>query len=316
MGNAITLDSTQDYQSILKNIGRLGVLRVDSHFQKNGITFVTLHERTAKEWLAEKLNPAKAAASREAAEAALISLVKAQALRPEQLVQNIRDRAKHDADITGRALYRDYAPVKASRNPSPLQGGTVAARGKGNSVQILGAPAISVQCDHAILRDTTAISYVAVRQELSKIYHSLLDWSSDATRLRLYGNRVNAQSFVSQSIQVELAAKKWTYIADVAPPRAGVGTASLVTDDVENMIRAALKGAEGSVVIEPIPDEISEKNGQEIRTYSDEGLRAQLQAAREATTSAKLNKKNLVVSFACENEEVLKRLKSAWSTSA
>jgi hypothetical protein len=34
MGKAITLDSRQDYQSILKNIRQLGVLRVDSCYQK------------------------------------------------------------------------------------------------------------------------------------------------------------------------------------------------------------------------------------------------------------------------------------------
>ena len=315
MGKAITLDSRQNYQSILNNIRRLGVLRVDSYFQKNGITFVTLHERTAKEWLAEKLNPAKAAASRKAAAAALISLVEAKALRPEQLVQNIRDRTKHDADITGRALCRDYARVVASRNPQPLKGGTVAARGKGNSVQILAAPAIKVRCDHAILRDSKAISDISERIGLKQLHHSLGDWQLEARKSMRDGKGIDTQSCVSQSIEVGLAAKSWTCIADVVLPRTGPGSISLLEGDVEAMIRAALDGAKGSVVIEPIPDQLIEKNGQEIRTYSDKGLRAQLRAAREATKSAKLNGSNLVVSFACENEEVLKRLKSTWSTS-
>jgi uncharacterized protein YbjQ (UPF0145 family) len=310
MGKAITLDSRQDYQSILKNIRQLGVLRVDSCYQKNGITFVTLHERTAKEWLAEKLNSAKATASRKAAEEALISLVEAKALRPEQLVQNIRDRTKHDADITGRALCRDYARVAGSQNPQPLKGGTIAARGKGNSVQILAAPAIKVRCDHAILRDTTAISDISGRIGLNKSYHSLGDWQLEARKPMRNGNGIDTQSCVSQSIEVGLAANSWTCIADVVLPRTGPGSISLLEGDVEAMIRAALDGAKGSVVIEPIPDQLIEKNGQEIRTYSDKGLRAQLRAAREATKSAKSNGNNLVVSFASENQEVLTRLKS------
>ena len=310
MGKAITLDSRQDYQSILKNIRQLGVLRVDSCYKKNGITFVTLHERTAKEWLAEKLNSAKATASRKAAEEALISLVEAKALRPEQLVQNIRDRTKHDADITGRALCRDYARVAGSQNPQPLKGGTIAARGKGNSVQILAAPAIKVRCDHAILRDSTALSDISVRTDLLEAYDSLRRWQEPVTNSIRGGKSVNPAVCVSQRIEVGLAAKSWTCIADPVLPPTGSGEIKLAKSNLEQMIRAALDGAKGSVVIEPIPDKLVEKNGKSVRTYSEEGLRAQLLAAREAVKSAKNAKVSLVVSFACEDKEVLNKLKN------
>jgi hypothetical protein len=240
----------------------------------------------------------------------LISLVEAKALRPEQLVQNIRDRTKHDADITGRALCRDYARIAGSQNPQPLKGGTVAARGTGNSVQIIAASAIKVRCDHAILRDSTALSDISGRIGLNKSYHSLGDWQLEARKPMRNGNGIDTQSCVSQSIEVGLAANSWTCIADVVLPRTGPGSISLPEGDVEAMIRAALDGAKGSVVIEPIPDQFIEKNGKSVRTYSEEGLRAQLLAAREAVKSAKNAKVSLVVSFACEDKEVLNKLKN------
>jgi hypothetical protein len=271
---------------------------------------VTLHERTAKQWLAEKLNSAKATASRKAAEEALISLVEAKALRPEQLVQNIRDRTKHDADITGRALCRDYARIAGSQNPQPLKGGTVAARGTGNSVQIIAASAIKVRCDNAILRDSTALSDISVRTDLLKAYESLRDWQEPVTNSIRGGQGVNPAACVSQRIEVGLAAKSWTCIADPVLPPTGSGEIKLAESNLEQMIRAALDGAKGSVVIEPIPDKLVEKNGKSVRTYSEEGLRAQLLAAREAVKSAKNAKVSLVVSFACEDKEVLNKLKN------
>lgn len=310
MGKPINLNSQLSYQAIIKNIGQRGVLRVDSTYERNGIKHVILHERTAKEWLMEKLNPAKARASREKVEAALISLVEATARRPEQLVQNIRDRTQHGVDITGRAIKRDHQRVEAHQNPLPLKGGTVAARGTGNSVQIIAASAIKVRCDHAILRDSTALSDISVRTDLLEAYESLRRWQEPVTNSIRGGKSVNPAACVSQRIEVGLAAKSWTCIADPVLPPTGSGEIKLAESNLEQMIRAALDGAKGSVVIEPIPDKLVEKNGKSVRTYSEEGLRAQLLAAGEAVKSAKNAKVSLVVSFACEDKEVLNKLKN------
>lgn len=308
-----TLDTSMGYRTMLKDIARLGVLRVDNTYQRNGIIYVTLHERTAKEWLTKKFVPGKAAAARKATEAALISLIEAKASHSEQLVQNIRDRTQYGVDITGRAMARDYQPVVGHQNPRPLEGGTVAARGKGNSVQILGAPAITIRCDHAILRDTTALPYAVAHARLQDSYRSLRDWQSEAWKSMRGGEGIDASAYVSQSTAISHAAKNWTCIADMVlrPTRSGEDT--LKKDAVENIIRHALQGKEGAVVLEPIPDKIIEKNGKTERTYTDEGLRAQLRAALQATLDAKTANRNLVISFACENEDVLNRLKSRWS---
>jgi hypothetical protein len=308
-----TLDTSMHYQAILKEIGRLGVLRVDNTSQgKNGKS-VTLHERTAKEWFKEKFNPKTAAAARKATEEALISLIEATTFHSEQLVQNIRDRTQHGVDITGRAMARDYQPVERSQNPRPLEGGTVAARGKGNGVQILAAPAIKVRCDHAILRDATALPYAANHAQLLDSYRALSAWQSRAWESMKNGKRIDASEWVSQSTDVQHAAKSWTCIADMVLPPTGGGKAKLAESDVEKIIGFALQGKEGAVVLEPLPDQIVEKNGKTERTYTDEGLSAQLRAARQATIDAKAAQRNLVVSFACENEEVLNRLKSRWN---
>lgn len=308
-----TLDTSMRYRAILREIGRLGVLRVDNTSQGKNAKSVTLHERTAKEWLTEKFVPGKAAAARQAAETALISLIEATASRPEQLVQNMRDRTQHGVDITGRALARDSQRVDAGQNPLPLKGGTMVARSKGNSVQILAAPAIKIRCDHAILRDGTALPYALGHEQLRGSYSTLSTWQSEAWKSMKKGNGINASDWVSQSNDVQHAAKSWTCIADMVLPPTGVGKAKLAESDVEKIIGFALQGKEGAVVLEPLPDQIVEKNGKTERTYTDEGLSAQLRAARQATIDARAAQRNLVVSFACENEEVLNRLKSRWN---
>ena len=308
-----TLDASMDYQAILKEVGRLGVLRVDNTSQgKNGKS-VTLHERTAKEWFKEKFDPKTAAAARKATEEALISLIEATTFHSEQLVQNIRDRTQHGVDITGRAMARDYQPVVGHQNPRPLEGGTVAARGKGNSVRILAAPAIKIRCDHAILRDTTALPYALAHTQLQDSYRSLSDWQSEAWKSMKNRKGIDASACVSQSTDVGLAAKSWTCVADRVLPPTGGGNAKLTESDLEKIIGVALQGKKGAVVLEPLPDQLVERHGKKVRTYTDEGLSAQLRAARQATKAAKTAGHNLVVSFACENKDVLNRLKSRWS---
>lgn len=114
-------------------------------------------------------------------------------------------------------------------------------------------------------------------------------------------------------VNIGLSAKSWTCIADIIPSSTPGETARLAERTMEKMIQFALKDAKGAVVIEPIPDQLIEQNGQEIRTYSDEGHRAQLRATPGATRRAKSSGHHLVVSFASENQDVLARLESIGS---
>lgn len=303
MSKTIHLDSRMNYQTVIREIGRLGVLRVDEQRTIKGVTYVKLHERTWGEWLNESLfaKPKDLAKSREDVANALASIIKMRTNPPEQLIQNIRDRIAHDVDITGRALKRDHQPLEAGKNPRPLQGGTVAARGTGYGVRVIGAPPASIQCDHAILRDHTALNALGSHYK-NQLYlmNSLTTKSSTGTT-----------AVGAENLQVKGApAKFWSCIPDLAIRPAGPGHAQLGTEDLQSALARALLNKRGAVVVDLLPDSCTEKGGSKQWHYSDEGIKAQWKVAEQAIKAAKITKEPLVISFACDDISQLERMKT------
>ncbi|MEO0317166.1 MAG: hypothetical protein RL404_843 [Pseudomonadota bacterium] len=301
MTRNITLDSSMNYRNVLRDVGRMGVLRVDHQYTKNGITHVVLHERTWGEWLKETFLTRKEdlANTRQAVAAALEPIIRKQgSAPPEQLVQNIRDRVAHGINITGRALARDYAPVNAGKNPKPLQGGTVAARGTGHGIRVLGAPPASIRCDHAILRDSTAAAALRGSKYIDLV--NQLNRPDTADERDEVGEMVSVPS---------AAADSWNSIKDVRIPTAGATKAQRTTSQLQAALATALKGKHGAVVVELLPDTYTETKGIGHWSCSDEGMIAQWQVARDAIQAAKITKDNLVISFASADVDELKRMK-------
>ncbi len=303
MSKIIHLDSGTNYQTMMRDIGRLGVLRLDQHYEKNGITYVKLHERTLGEWLKERLfaKPKDLAKSRQDVANALASIIKSRTSPHEQLIQNIRDRVAHNVDITGRALKRDHQPLTAGKNPLPLQGGMVAARGAGFGVRVLGAPPASIKCDHVILRDSSALNALrAHHKDQIHLMNSLTAKSS-----------TNESAMPNSSVHVKGApAGTWSCIPDVAIPPTGKGHAQLSTEDLQASLAQALKGKQGAVVVELLPDSCTEKAGVKEWHYSDAGIKAQWQVAQRAVEAAKTRTEPLVISFVCDDVSQLERMKA------
>lgn len=301
MTRNITLDSRTNYQNALRELGRMGVLRVDHQYTKNGITHVMLHERTWGEWLQETFLTKKAdlANTRQAVAAALEPIIRAQgAAPPEQLVQNIRDRVAHGVDITGHALARDFAPVSAGKNAKPLQGGTVAARGTGHGVRVLGAPPASIRCHHAILRNGTASAALQANKQIHRVHELNQPAKPDAP------------DWVGKTVSVpSAAAGTWNSIEDVRIPTGGATEARRTTAQLQAALATALEGKRGAVVVELLPDTCTETNGVKQWSCSDEGMIAQWQVAGKAVQAAKIAKGNLVVSFASADIDELKHMK-------
>ncbi len=302
MNKTIQLDSRMNYQAMMLDIGRLGVLRIDEQYEKNGVTYVKLHERTFGEWLKESLftKPKDLAKSRQDVADALASIISKTADPPEQLIQNICDRVAHKVDITGRALKRDHQPMEAGNNPRSLQGGTVAARGTGYGVRILGAPPASIKCDHAILREKTALKELRARhKDQIHLMHSLTPMPIP------YGTTT-----VGSSVQVKGAvAGTWSCIPDVAIPPTGSGHVQVSAENLQAALGKALLDKSGAVVVELLPDTCTEKAGAKQWDYSDDGIKAQWQVAESAIKAAKTTQKPLVISFACDDISQLERMK-------
>lgn len=96
-------------------------------------------------------------------------------------------------------------------------------------------------------------------------------------------------------------------------PNFGAGKATIPETDFIQLLTKAVKGQQGAVVIEIIPDHLEELHGAKTFTYTDEGLKAQIGAAQTLVAEAKDVNKALVITFACKDKEVMARMQTLMS---
>ena len=313
MTDKVTVRSDATYWSILRKIGELGELRVDSIKKtKNGISEITFRERTFGEWLKEKFSSDKSASrkAREEVFQALVPLM-SDSRSSDQLFQNIRDRLNHDIGVSGRALRRDYMPVDAGRRAKPLKGGTTTAISKGHSVQILEGDPAKIKCSHAVLQTSTAIAEASQHTKLQKVREKLQLFAETDPGLS-NSSRTQPVSIgvISTPIKVDVAATSWSCIRDLQLPELQTNQATISQETLMDLVIQTVGDQSGAVVIEVIPDHLEEKSQKKIFSYTDDGLRAQIKAAAKQVDEAKKNKKDLVITFACKDVSVLNRMKN------
>ena len=311
MKDKVKVSSDSNYWTILRQIGKLGELRVENVYKKNGISVVTFRERTFGEWLHDEFSFDKSA-SREARKKvfdALMPLIK-DSCSSDQLLQNIRDRLDHDVGISGRALRRDYMPVDAGRRVLPLQGGTTAAISKGNSVQILEGDPAKIKCSHAVLQLSTASTEASRHPKLQTVHKSLGRFAAANPNPPHQSRDQPVQIGITTTpFKVNVAATSWSCITDLQLPELGTNQAKISEEILENLVVKAVGDQSGAVVIEIIPDHLEEHHGEKSRSYTNEGLQAQIRAATHLVAKAKKDKKNLVITFACKDARVLNQMK-------
>jgi hypothetical protein len=308
MVKSVTFSHKDSYTSVLKDLSRMGTLRVASiQMNSKGQPITTLRERTWKEWLTEKLpgHQSQTQQSRKQVLDALSPLIQKHAPYASQLIANINDRTQHGVDLTGRALKRDYAPIERGAKPRPLQGGTVAAANKGHSVHVTAAPAARIKCDHAVLRASTAQR--ELQGEDSDLSPIIREHVKETQALAI-GEREKVPPIkVLHDLPVSMAAPLWTCIPDLQLPEVGSNQAKISESHMKSLMREVMLGKTGAVVIEPIPDECKELNGVRTYTYSDLGLRTQMNAARELVNESK---EDFVITFASADTVLLERMQA------
>ncbi len=302
----INLNISAGDSSAIQQLGKLGVLRVETWLDAGSRMEISLHERTWGEWLGEVFDPGKAAQAREAAAEALERAVNVAGAH-RQLAQNIRDRVSQKADITGAELARELVSIASGHSPVPVRGGAIAADDKGKRVDFISAPPEKIRCDHAVLSAATALAELSARKDKHHEWLNLHARLDEQQALEVDDPDSHGRSGVTDSFPVGLAAEDWTCLRDVELPPVGGGEAQLRPVDVKALVLKALQGKSGSVVIEPFPDILTERHGTQSRGHSDEGLQAQLEAARDAVKAAS---GDLVISFACKDGAVLQKLQA------
>ena len=304
--------SDANYFSILREIGKLGELRVEKvEKQKNNVSEVTFRERTFGEWLKEKFSSDKSASrkAREEVFKALVPLI-GNSRCSDQLLQNLRDRLNHDVGISGRALRRDYTPVDAGRRAKPLQGGTTVAISKGNSVQVLQGDPAKIKCSHAVLQTSTAITEASHHPKLQDVQKRLQNFvNADPNPPHQSRDQPIWVGIINKPFKVDVAATSWNCITDLRLPELGTNQAEISEETLENLVVKAVGDQSGAVVIEVIPDHLEEHHGEKSRSYTDSGLQSQIRAATQLVAKAKKDKKDLVITFACKDVSVLSRMK-------
>lgn len=80
------------------------------------------------------------------------------------------------------------------------------------------------------------------------------------------------------------------------------------------MLIKAVEDQSGAVVIEVIPDHLEEHSLKQTYSYTDEGLRKQIQVAAGLVAKAKQHKRDLVITFACKDVSVLERMRKIHMT--
>ncbi len=276
--NSIALNPGQDYTTALKEMKGLGVLRAGRDLASGTIV---LHERGWKEFAAELFIPGRAEAARQLAANALTQVFSDQEASV-RLMENIWKRLEKKEDITGAMLSQGFTPVASKQS---------------DSIGFIAAPAEKVECNCAILRTKTA------RDELRRKDPDF----NNKKLVECYAKLSTFREGVCQAFSNPSApAKIWICSEDLSSLPAGTGKTSLSTDQLKMRLKSALSQQQGAVVIEPMPDQYAAEDKTNPYRYTDEGLAAQLKAVRDAM----LWKSNLTVSFACENQDVLERLKA------
>lgn len=312
MMQTVTVDSQMKYEAVVRNLERLGEIRVDEIYKDtNGLVKVVFRERNFGEFLKESLpwNRSLAKKSREAVFEALKPLVN-NAQHSEQLLQNIQDRVDHNFGVTGYALKCDYQPVLRGARPIPLQGGTIASIRKGNGIHLLEADPAKIKCDHAVLLTSTAITELSQYPAHSSLKKILSDFVWKNKQQEFGAREKSVQSNVNADVSVNLLASTWACVTDVELPAVGANQATLDPQDLSRLLEESIKGKQGAVVVEIIPDYCIEKSEKRNYSYTDNGLRAQIAIARKLVNNAKKSNQNLNITFACKDRAVLERMRT------
>jgi hypothetical protein len=312
MMQTVTVDSQMKYEAVVRNLERLGEIRVDEIYKDtNGLVKVVFRERNFGEFLKESLpwNRSLAKKSREAVFEALKPLVN-NAQHSEQLLQNIQDRVDHNFGVTGYALKCDYQPVLRGARPIPLQGGTIASIRKGNGIHLLEADPAKIKCDHAVLLTSTEITELSQYPAHSSLKKILSDFVWKNKQQEFGAREKSVQSNVNADVSVNLLASTWACVTDVELPAVGANQATLDPQDLSRLLEESIKGKQGAVVVEIIPDYCIEKSEKRNYSYTDNGLRAQIAIARKLVNNAKKSNQNLNITFACKDRAVLERMRT------
>lgn len=276
MVKSVTLNLNASYENVLKGAKGVGVLRARDD-TANASGSIVLYERNWGEFFEELLIPGRAQAAREKA-AAVLDEAFAKSGASAQLTNSLKKIIANKEEITGDMLVKELVPV---------------AREQSDKIEFITAKAAKVKCQHAILRTSTAQTELGEKLK-------------DGDELAYFENfskpRENgvSRNFPSPSS----AAENWICIADVSPPTTdGLGT-SLSADILKQRLDSALQSKTGAVVVELIPDLCKSDGNIKTYGYSVDGMRAQLAAVSEAM----LLNKELTVTFACDDPDVMRDL--------
>ncbi len=151
----IELRSNMSITDLAGKLGRCGVLRTakDMNFEKDGVQFVYLRERTILEAVQDFFTFNSKTLTKPALDAhKAIESVLGNKVNSSQLLQNIQDRIELKGNFSGRSIARDaIKDRREKRKILPLDGGTAVAEPIGFGVHVLHAKPLQVKSNFSIV---------------------------------------------------------------------------------------------------------------------------------------------------------------------
>ncbi len=228
----------------------------------------------------------------------------------EQLLANIRTRMQTTGKLRGEDVAQSIVQFLApDEGKLVIEGGLVAPSAT-RPINLMNVSAMRVQCDHAIVRFATLANAIRSDRALDALTQRV-----DKEMSKILGERGSAQDprGAGETFQVRhdhLASKNMTVMADLAVEGEGYQNKFITSDDLKDRYKQALAGKSGTVVLEPLPDDATQKDtsSRPVYTYEDEHLRAMLSAVSEAIKEAKDSKSDLRVTIATADKALFDRI--------
>ena len=313
--NRIDLSKITSVNNLALYLNGMGELRVSEGTNTEGETVTFLRERTLGETIKDFFGIN--AVSRQRHATAAMELIKnileshplagKDSDENSQFLRNIRKVVLEQHNFTGSAVAAQVQNYINAKKVDPLEGGLVAAP-RSKSINLMKVDPMLVVADHAVLRSTT------VDRALEKKTDLVETW----IRVRNAINPVGIGSYFSKNelkkqflfIEPRLATPFIRVVVDPTPSTKK--KIPIQPDQLKKIYAEALNGKSGTLVLEPFPDKIAASGR---ATFSIEGMEILMEAISDAVAEAKSNGNELKVTIACEDDDLMEKLNSAYNNS-
>lgn len=222
----------------------------------------------------------------------------------EGLLNNVRKQILNEGRLTGAWLAKNLKALQNGEILVSVKDMPNKALGIGQQVRVLSGSPTQIESDRCIVSFDTAKELLGAsvrptsRPEPEKL-GELIAWLAKPNPLK--NDTPVVHTFTSKSSAAKQLVSCPVFNVDIKKDR--------TPGEMRDLIKTAIGDAAGAIVLEPQPDTIKH----EKLAYSDEGLKAQIQAALDLAQDAEKKNLNRVITFVSPDKALLKRIQNLYA---